>query len=44
MRHEGIVSKIAGTKYSPHNLVDIYYSCQLAVFSTDPVSKVLYAS
>src|SRR6185503_6393526 len=44
MRHESIVSKVAGTKYSSHNFVDVYYSCQLAIFSADPVSDGLFAS
>jgi hypothetical protein len=40
VRYEGVIPKISGIKYAPHNLIDIDYSGQLSIFSADPMHDV----
>src|SRR5262252_5079716 len=42
--YESIVSKITRAKHAPHNLVDIDYSGQFALFSANPVHDIQRAA
>ena len=40
VRYESIVSKVPGTEYTPHNLIDVDHASELTILSADPVRDV----